>query len=187
MARAIGHAQGIPADCRVRVPVRLRGHRAGRARRERRMAVPAAGRQPQRVRRDPGPGRGWLPDRPGRRGRARRPPLPARVTDAGDHLEDQDRLADRPRRAVRVPLVPPPAPLASVAPRPWRSRARAPPAAHGAVRERQRRAGHGLRAGVRLRPHSHAVGLRRRRLQRGGRRCRWRPGVAADDQPAPRP
>jgi Domain of unknown function (DUF5911) len=70
-------------------------------------------------------------------------------------------VADRPRRAVRGPLVPRPAPLAGVAPGAHRPRGRAPAAAHGALRERPRRARAGLRAGVRLRALPGALDLRR--------------------------
>ena len=62
----------------IRLPVGLRDHRADRAERERGMAVPAADRLAERVRRDPGPVRRRVPARPGRGTVPVGPPLPAR-------------------------------------------------------------------------------------------------------------
>ena len=77
--RRRGPGSVVPADRPVRLPVRLRDLRAGGAERQRRVALPAALRLAERVRRDPRPRRRRLPPRPGRRGGARRPPLPARA------------------------------------------------------------------------------------------------------------
>ena len=53
----------VPADRRLRLPVGLPHRRARRARRHRRVAVPAALRRPERLRRDPRPQRRRLPPR----------------------------------------------------------------------------------------------------------------------------
>ena len=57
------HPHAVPPDRRLRLPVGLRDDRAGRPRRDRRVAVPAADGLAERVRRDPRPRRGLLPAR----------------------------------------------------------------------------------------------------------------------------
>ena len=76
----------LSADRGLRVPVGLRGHRAGGAQRSGRVDVPADDGRPERLRRDAGPGRRMVQVRSRRRGRAGRPALPAGDHGAGDQL-----------------------------------------------------------------------------------------------------
>src|ERR1700759_4106780 len=55
-ARQLRRVLALPADRGLRVPVRLRGHRAGGAERVGRVDVPAEDGRPERLRRDAGPG-----------------------------------------------------------------------------------------------------------------------------------
>ena len=91
--------QRVPADRRLRVPVRLRDDRAGRAERERRVAVPAEDGLAERVRRDPRPRCRRLPARPGRCERPGRPTLHPGHDGPRDELGDADGLGHRPRCA----------------------------------------------------------------------------------------
>src|SRR5581483_4685386 len=85
----------LPADRGLRVPVRLRGHRAGSAERLGRVDVPADHGRTERLRRHAGPGRGLVPVRPRRRGGAERPALPARHHGPRDQLGLRRGLARR--------------------------------------------------------------------------------------------
>jgi translation initiation factor IF-2 len=146
--------------------------------------VLAPSRRPQRVRLDAGPGRGQLPARAHRRHGPGRAALPAGHAGAGDDLAGPRRLGRDPRRDVRRPLVPPPAPLRHAPPAADRLRGRAHPAPHGEVHHRQRRAEPGLRAGVRLRPRRGQLGVLRLGLRGGGRpRRRGRRPAAAGHRP----
>ena len=100
------HPEPVPADRRLRLPVRLRDDRAGRARRQRRVAVPAADGLAERVRRAPGPRRRLVPARPDRRQGPRRPALPAGHDGARDELGHERRLDGRARRAADRPVAP---------------------------------------------------------------------------------
>ncbi len=134
-------AEPVPADRRLRVPVRLRDHLPDLVGRFGRVDVRAAARLPQRVRRDPGPRRRPLPARALRRLGARRPPLPAGQPDPGDHLADPHRLGDRARRAGDGPVARHRDPLAHPPPHADGLGRRAHPAAHRALRQRHGRVG----------------------------------------------
>ena len=98
-----GHEHVSP-DCRVRIPLRLRGERAGRAGRRGRVAVPAASRLSERVRRVARPVGGVLPVRAIERRRPAPTALPAGHADRRDQLAHTDGLADGagPARARAV-------------------------------------------------------------------------------------
>ncbi len=173
--------QRVPADRRVRLPVRLRDLRARRAERQRRVAVPAALRRPERVRLDARP----------RRRAFRLGPADVEVPAARRYLPGtmvletswgtrggwiivRDVAADRPLAPRARPLRHPP-PLAH------RLRRRPRAAAPDALRERRGAGAAGLRAVVRLRAKSTrnweytGPGYHEARATRGGQRHRARP------------
>ena len=164
-------ASPFPPIAEYGVPVRLRDLRAGRAERQRRVAVPAALRLAERVRGDPRPRRRRLPARPGRRRGAGRAPLPARHERPRDELGHDRRLDHRARRAPDRALAPRARPLAHAPPRADRLRRRPRAAADGPLRERRDPGDDGLRAALRLRglrAQDGRVGVRGRGLPRGG-------------------
>ena len=131
-----------------------------------RVAVPAAHRLTERVRRAAGPRRRLVPARPVRRQRPRRAPLPAGHDGARDQLGHRLGLDHRARRAADRRLAPRGRPLRHAPPRPHRLRRRPRAAAHDPLRQRPGRDRHGLRAGVRLRHQAGALGVHRHRLPR---------------------
>ena len=183
-------AEPVPADRRLRVPVRLREHLPDLVGRFGGVAVRAAARLAQRVRRDPGPRRRALPARALRRVGARRAALPARQPDPGDHLADPHRLDDRARRAGDGPVARHRGPVAHAPPHADGLGRRAHPAAHGALRERHGRAGDELRAVVRLPPDQRHLGVLGQAygeaIARASQRPRRASDAAADHQPAHR-
>ncbi len=162
-------AEPVPADRRLRVPVRLREHLPDLVGRFGGVAVRAAAGLAQRVRGHPGPRRRPLPARALRRLGARRAPLPAGQPDPGDHLADPHRLGHRARRAGDGPVARHRDAVAHPPPHPDGLGCRAHPAAHGAVRQRHRRAGDELRAVVRLPPRQRQLGVLGPGLRRGDR------------------
>ena len=128
---------------------------------------------------------------PVRRVGARGPSLSARQPDPGDHLADPHRLDHRPRRAGDGPVARHRIAVAHPSPHADGLGRRAHPAAHGALRERHRRAGDELRAVVRLPPEQRHLGVLRTGLRRGDRAreqgSRLASDAAADHQPAHRP
>ena len=168
-----GVAVAVPADRRVRLPVRLPHRLAGRARRVRRLAVRPPVRLGERVRHPARPRGGTVPVRPVRHQRAVGPALRARHQRAGDDVEDAAGLGRGARRADDGA----------------EHRRRHRHAPHAAADRRRRRAhagpgrrvprgtgrdGGGVRAGVRLRAGAGDVVDRRRRRprRRGDRRRR---------------
>ena len=143
---AVG-ASPFPPDRRLRLPVRLRDHGAGRAERQRRVDVPAADGLAERVRRDPRPRRRQLPPRSRRRGGAGGPALPARHDGARDQLGHPRRLDHRARRAADRPVAPRGRALHHPPPLAHRLRRRPRAAAPGALRERRGAGEPRLRAG----------------------------------------
>ncbi len=162
-------AQSVPADRRLRVPVRLREHLPDLVGRFGGVDVRAAAGLPQRVRRDPGPRRRALPARAVRGVGAGGPALPAGQPDPGDHLADPHRLGDRARRPGDGALARPRGAVAHAPAHPDGLGRRAHPAAHRALRQRHGRTGDELRAVVRLRPGQRRLGVLGQRLRRGDR------------------
>ena len=157
-------AEPVPADRRLRVPVRLREHLPDLVGRLGGVAVRAAPRLAQRVRRHPGPRRRPLP---ARARTASRCPSARRYLPGSLILETtwqthtgwlivRDALVMGPWHDIDDAVAHPP-------PHPDGLGRRAHPAAHRAMRQRHRRAGDELRAGVRLPPRGTPPGSTRRR------------------------
>jgi hypothetical protein len=178
--------QPLPSHRRLRVPVRLRGVRARRARRRRRVALPSETGRAQRLRSPPRPLRGHLRVRPVRRRRSEQPALSAGQPRARDDLADPDRLAAGSRLSRDAALGGRDAPGLLPSPA-WglRRRGRAPAYCH--LHRRRRRGRPQLRPTVRLRARDRNVELFRRGLRTGagGVECRGDDG-RAHQQHAPR-
>ena len=102
-------------------------------------------------------------------------------------MGDGPRLGDRARRPADRPVARHRRALEHAPPRAHGLRRRPRPAAHGPLRQRQRRDPARVRPDLRLRPPLRALGVRRQRLQRGGRDRRGLADQAhADDRPARR-
>ena len=97
-------ALAVPADRRLRVPVRLPHRRAARAGRHGRVAVRAALRRAERLRRAARPRRRRLPPRAVRHDRPGRAALRAGHEHRRDDVDDAVRLARRARRADDRPV-----------------------------------------------------------------------------------
>src|SRR5580693_4954780 len=96
--RVLSHysiSEPVPADCRLRVPVKLRAELPGGAGRLGGMAVPAAPGFPERVRSAAGPGRRLVPVRSHRDPCAAAPAVCAGDDGAGNDLADPDGMDDR--------------------------------------------------------------------------------------------
>ena len=175
----------VPADRRLRVPVRLRDLCAGGAERQRGVAVPAALRLAERVRRDPRPRRRDVPARACRRRGAGGAALSPRHHGRRDELGNERRLDHRPRRPPDRPLAPRGRALAHAPAGADRLRRRPRAAAPGALRERRGAGDARLRAALRLRA-SRGTGSTPARLPRGrlqGRGLRRRPQAHHGHEP----
>ena len=180
------HPVAVPADRRLRLPVRLRDDGTGGPERRGRVAVRATAGLPERLRRDTRPGCRLVPAGSGRGRGAAGPPLPARHAGAGDQLERRRGLDHRARRPARRALAgqgPGPVGVPAAADG-LRRRARA--RAHRPVRQRRGPAADGVRAGVRLRDAPRDLGAHRVRLPPGDGAGgeRQRPATDAEHGPA---
>ena len=159
----------LPAHSRLRLPVRLRGDRAGRVQRQRRVDVFAAHGLAQHLRGDARPRRGRLSFRAGGRPGSSRAPLSAGHDGARNQLGHAGRLDHRARRAAHRPLASRSDDRPPASSRADRLRSRAHPAAHRPVRQWRGPAQSGVRAGLRLRPATWPLALYRARLSPGHR------------------
>ncbi len=161
-------AHPVPADRRVRVPVRPRDGRARRPVGRRRVALRPSSRRTQRVRSAPGSRGGVVRGRSDRRAGAGRPSIPPRHERPRDHVADPDRLAARAGRARHRAVVRRPSRRdlpASARRLPGRDDV----AARRRVHQRHARRRRLLRAGVRVRPPRRHVVVRRRGVRPSAR------------------
>ncbi len=176
--------QPVPADRGLRLPIRLRGVRAGGVQREHRVDVPAADGRPVGVRRDARPQRRRLSPRSGRHPGAGGPALPARHDDHGNHLVAAHRLGGGARRAARGAVAAAGA-AGGLPARPGRPQGRARAAADRRVPGGRGRPAARVRARLRLRTAARRLALHRRQLRAGGVRGRRPAAGTAQHRPEP--